>query len=302
VVARLYLRTGPFIFEVATACEEVVASVERLYDPRCILTRRPDFCDYHVEIARPLLRRWVRPQAVFTFDGHAPFLPGPKPHAAAIFEWGMNWVIATTAHQYLVIHAAVVERNGLAMLLPAPPGSGKSTLCAGLSFRGWRLLTDELALVRPDTGDIMPLARPISLKNESIEVMRRFAPQAVMGPPTEGSSKGTIVLLKPPASSIDAIEQPARPRWIVFPRYEAGAALTFTPRRKAATFIQLGESAMNYNILGETGFNAMADLIDRCDIGDFVYSDLDEAVAFFTKLADTAMEGQPAAAPAAAGR
>ncbi|MBV8651909.1 MAG: HprK-related kinase A [Alphaproteobacteria bacterium] len=302
MVAPVYLRTGPFLFEVATACEEVVGSIELLYDPRCILPRRPDFCDYHVEVARPWLRRWFRPQAVFTFDGHAPFLPGPKRHAAAILEWGMNWVISTTAHQYLVIHAAVVERNGLAMLLPAPPGSGKSTLCAGLSFRGWRLLTDELALVRPDTGDVVPLARPISLKNETIELIRRFAPDAVMGAPTEGSSKGTIVLVKPPASSIDAIDRPARPRWIVFPRYEAGAALTYTPRSKAATFIQLGDSAMNYNILGETGFDTMADLIDRCDIGDFAYSDLDEAVAFFTKLADDAVRAPAVPAPMAAGR
>ena len=297
---HLYLRTGPFIVDVETACEEVITGIKLLYDARCIL-RRPDFCDYHVEIARPLLRRWLRPQAVFQFDGHAPFLPGPKRHASAMLEWGMNWVIATTAHQYLIIHAAVVERNGLALLLPAPPGSGKSTLCAGLAFRGWRLLTDELALIRPDTGDVVALARPVSLKNESIEVMRRFAPEAVMGPPTEGSTKGTIVLMKPPATSIERIDESARPRWIVFPRYQAGAALKLTERSKAAAFVELGESAMNYNVLGETGFDTMADLIDRCDIADFVYSDLDEAVAFFTAQADAAMRQEDARPSAVAG-
>jgi predicted ATPase len=30
------------------------------------------------------------------------------------------------------------------VILPAPPGSGKSTLCAALVTRGWRLLSDEL--------------------------------------------------------------------------------------------------------------------------------------------------------------
>jgi HprK-related kinase A len=289
VAADLYLRTGPFIVHVTTACEEVIAGAHLLYDSRLHLPR-PAFCDYHVTIAQPFLRRWLRPQAVFLFDGYAPFLPGPRHHASPMLEWGMNWLIATTAHQYLIIHAAVVERNGLALLLPAPPGSGKSTLCAGLVFRGWRLLSDELALVRPETGDVVPLARPISLKNESIGVIRRFAPDAVMGLPTEGSVKGTIVLVKPPAASIERIDDPARPRWIVFPRYQAGAALALTERSKAATFIQLGESAMNYNVLGESGFNAMAELIERCDIGDFVYSDLDEAVTFFTALADAAAE------------
>ena len=288
MAAPICLRTGPFIFHVETACEEVIAGIDLLYDRRCILPQ-PAFCDYHVGIARPLLRRWFRPQAVFLFDGHAPFLPGPKRHASPMLEWGMNWVIAQTAHQYLILHAAVVERNGLALLFPAPPGSGKSTLCAGLVFHGWRLLSDELTLVRPNTGDIVALARPISLKNESIDVIRRFAPDAVMGPPTEGSVKGTIALLKPPTASIDNIDNPARPRWIVFPRYQAGAALKLTERSKAETFIELGESAMNYNILGEVGFDTLADLIDRCDIADFVYSDLDEAVGFFTAIADVAM-------------
>ena len=283
----IYLRTGPFIFHIESDCADVTSGINLLYDPRCVLGRQA-FSDYHVGMARPFLRRWFRPQAVFLFDGYAPFLPGPKAHASPMLEWGMNWVVAHTAHQYLIIHAAVVERHGLALLLPAPPGSGKSTLSAGLVFRGWRLLTDELALVRPDTVEIIPLARPISLKNESIDVIRRFAPDAVIGPASEGSTKGTIALLRVPAASIDKIDAPARPRWIVFPRYQAGAALRLTVRSKAQTFVELGESAMNYNILGEGGFNAMADLIDRCEIGDFVYSDLEEAVRFFSDIADAA--------------
>ncbi|HUB97973.1 MAG TPA: HprK-related kinase A [Stellaceae bacterium] len=287
-MAHLFLRTGPFTVHVETSCEEVIDGVTLLYDPACVL-RRPAFCDYHVQIWQPPLRRHFRPQAVFLFDGHAPFLPGPRRHASPMLEWGMNWVIATTAHQFLIVHAAVVERNGLALVLPAPPGSGKSTLCAGLVFRGWRLLSDELALLAPGTGQIIPLVRPISLKNESIDVIRRFAPGATIGPATMGSTKGTIALVKPPSASIAAIDEPATPRWIAFPRFQSGAALELTPRSKARTFVELGESAMNYNILGETGFNVMSDLIERCDIGDFVYSNLDEAVSFFTRIADEAI-------------
>ena len=294
---HLHLRTGPFIVEVETTCPEVIAGVELLYDPRCLLPSAP-FSDFHVEIRQPPLRRFFRPQAVFAFDGHMPFLPAPRRHAAAILEWGMNWAISSFAHQYLIIHAAVVERNGLALVLPAPPGSGKSTLCAGLAFRGWRLLSDELTLVRPESGEIVALARPISLKNESIGVIGDFAPEAVMGAPSEGSSKGTIVLVKPPTNSIDRIDETARPRWIVFPRYQAGAALRLSPRAKAAAFIELGENAMNYNVLGEDGFEAMADLVAACDVADFVYSDLEEAASFFSALADEVARHDGARAPA----
>ena len=81
-----------------------------------------------------------------------------------MLEAGLNWCIGNLAHQYLVIHSATLERGGRALLMPAPPGSGKSTLCAALITRGWRLLSDEFALVDPATGLLVPVPRPVALK------------------------------------------------------------------------------------------------------------------------------------------
>ena len=100
----------------------------------------------------------------------------------------MNWCISAHAHQFLILHAAVLERGGVALIMPAPPGSGKSTLCAALALSGWRLLSDELALIDPGSGRVWPLCRPVSLKNRSIEVIRHFAPEAVFGPVAEGTA------------------------------------------------------------------------------------------------------------------
>ena len=62
VARRFHLKTGPFVFEVETACPEVMDEVERLYDPRCLVTD-PPFADFQVEIRQPFLRRFFRPQA-----------------------------------------------------------------------------------------------------------------------------------------------------------------------------------------------------------------------------------------------
>ena len=48
-----------------------------------------------------------------------------------MYEWGVNWCIGTTGHCNLILHSAVVEKDGRGVILPAIPGSGKSTFVPG---------------------------------------------------------------------------------------------------------------------------------------------------------------------------
>jgi len=183
-----------------------------------------------------------------------------------------------------MIHAAVVERDGLAAILPAPPGSGKSTLCAALVHRGWRLLSDELALLRPEDGLLVPVPRPVSLKNRSIDVIRGYVADAVLSDPVSNTTKGTVAHLKAPADSIRRAHETARPAWIVFPKYEAGAATSLTPIARARAFFRVADNAFNYSHMGARGFATLAGAIEGCASYDFRYSNLDEAMALFAAL------------------
>ena len=189
-------------------------------------------------------------------------------------------------HQYLTLHAAVVERAGHALILPAPPGSGKSTLCAGLVFRGWRLLSDELAVIEPSTGLIVPVPRPVSLKNQSIGVLRTFAPEARFGPVVKETLKGEVAHFAPPVEAVQRSADKPAPGWVVLPRYVANAPTTLQPLPKARALMHLVENAFNFNLHGRSGFERLAALVDRCGCFEFTYSRLDEAAALFARLAD----------------
>jgi HprK-related kinase A len=285
--AGVWLRTGPFVVRVRSALVEVAEGIGVLYAdyPLCA---EQGFADFHVNFERvPGLRGWVRPQVRFDHDGHAPFESLPAAHALALFEWGLNWCVSGYAHRFLMIHSAVVEKNGRAAILPAPSGSGKSTLCAALVSKGWRLLSDELALLRLDSGEIVPLPRPISLKNSSIGLISEYAPGAVFGPLVRDTVKGTVAHMKAPTESVRRAAETARPAWIVFPRYEAGAAPVLAPVAPARAFLRAAENAFNYSLLGADGFRAVGCLIDATRTFDFTYSALDDAVATFEQLACT---------------
>ena len=281
----IYLQTGGFVIRLRSPIASVADGIALLYADYPLL-EHGEFADFHVAVEQPRnLRRWFHPQANFIYDGLSHFHPLPAVQAFPMFEWGLNWCVSSRVHTYLILHAAVIEKNGCAAILPAPPGSGKSTLCAALVSRGWRLLSDELALIRPADALLAPLPRPISLKNESIAVMRAYQPGAVLSAPVPDTTKGTVAHLKAPADSIARAQELARPAWIVFPKSSAGAALSLAPIAPARAFMRVAENGFNYSVMGQQGFDTLCAVIGQSQCFDFTYSVLDEAIAAFDRLA-----------------
>lgn len=252
------------------------------------------FFDVTASLVRPRgLRRHWRPQVSFRLDGEEPFEPFPADTHLPLLEWGMNWAIAHRFNRHLLLHAGVVERGGAAVLLPALPGSGKSTLTAALANRGFRLLSDEFGVVRLADAALLPLLRPTALKNESIEVMRRFAPGAALGPAFPKTRKGTVAHLAPGAESVAKRNVPARAALILFPNFVRGAGIELEPIPKSRAFLKLSTNSFNYELLGPEAFDAVTKLIGACACYRLRFGDLEEAVGRIRAL----LVETPAAAP-----
>ena len=280
----LSLSAGPFVFQIQTKVSQIADGLRVLYGDFPIASR-VDFADFHIRFEET--RRWRRgfkPHVSVKVDGDSPANELPIEQSQAVLEGCLNWCIYTQAHQYLIIHAAAVERSGRAAILPAPPGAGKSTLCAALVNRGWRLLTDELTLIATGSRTIVPLARPVSLKNESINVIKNFAPKAVFGPVSPNTIKGTIAHMKPPPESVARVHEDCSAAWLIVPSYRFGAATSVSEITKGEAFMRVAESAVNYMMLGRIGFEVVSALIDDMVCCRFEYSDLNEAVQRFDKL------------------
>lgn len=281
----LNVRTGALNFRIISTIASVANGIRLLYADYPVVDEA-EFIDFTVQIKpKSGIRRWWRPQVQFTYYGDQPFAALPIGHAFPLLEWAMNWCISSQAHHFLTLHAAVLERNGCAVIMPAPPGSGKSTLCAGLTSRGWRLLSDELTLISLADRLITPLGRPISLKNESLEVIRKFYPQVVLNQVTHDTAKGSVSHMKVPPGHVEQLEERARPKWLVFPKYVPEIKAELTPRSKANSLLELGRNSFNYPVLGLAGFELLADVISASDCYDFRYSQLEEAVSVFDMLA-----------------
>lgn len=284
-------RTGPITACLVTRNESLLDTFRLIYSELPLYG--PDtLCQYRVEVKtrfNPLHR--FKHEAQFHIDGYKPFEPYPAHQAFPLLEWGLNWCIGTSAHQHLLLHSAVVEKNGLCLILPAMPGSGKSTLSSALALSGWRLLSDEFGIIKHTSSyephcEVIPLPRSIPLKNESIEIIRSFSQEAILGPTFLNTRKGDVAHLSPPSDSIPRQKETARATWLVFPKYQSGVSTELIPLDKAVAFTKLSNNSFNYRVTMEKGFRTLSNLVQSVDCYTLPNGDLQQAVDAINQLAE----------------
>ena len=272
--AGLGLQVASFRCLLRSNTEQLAKPIRLLYQDYHVETSVAGFYDFRIRLTKSREAFWKPWEVEFDWEGSSPFPALALAHAHPLFEWGLNWCVATASGAHTVIHSAVVERHGLALVLPGSPGSGKSTLCAALALTDWRLLSDELTIISHADGRVQPVPRPISLKNKSIDVIRAFVPSANMTEPVTDTHKGSIAYARPPGSAVAASDQTVPIGYVVFPKFVAGATLDFEPLTRAEALSELMENTFNVGLLGADGFAALAKSIANAKCYAVEYGDL----------------------------
>ena len=271
------VRIGPIGFRIGSDWRAPIAQLETLY----AAYPKPEdgVPDFTVRLfaARPW-RQVVRPAVMIGGDYILPeAAPLPLAQGLLAAEMGMNLQMALGQRHFLLLHAAVVERDGKALALTGVSGAGKSTLAALLSLRGWRLMGDEFALLDPATGLLHAFPRLVSLKNASVATVAAEVPADRLGPMLEGTPKGTIRHLVPDAAALAAMDAPARPALILFPSFGYDSATRDVAQSEV--FVRLTQASTNYVAMGERGFDALTALVQGVPARAIDYPDTDSAIA-----------------------
>jgi HprK-related kinase A len=271
------LRIGPIGFRIGSDWRAPIDQLRSLY--RDYPAPQDGVADYTVRLfARRPWRRWLRPSVEIGGDYMLPeAAPLPLRHGLLAAEMAMNLQMALGARRHLLLHASAVERDGRAVLMTGVSGAGKSTLATLLAARGWRFMGDEFALLDPATGLLHAFPRLISLKNAAIPAAEAAWPDARMGPLMAATPKGDIRHMVPDARAIAAMDQPATPALLLFPRYGDAAAVRPVPPAEA--FVRMTQASTNYVAIGEAGFTAMTRLIAQIPAVAIDYPDGASGVA-----------------------
>ena len=242
--------------------------------------------------ARPTTILAARPAASSRSGGFVVALDGADRWAAEderelvpTLEWALTQAaVDDVGARYILLHGGAVARKGRALVMPAASGSGKSTLVAGLVAAGFALASDEIAALDPVDGLLRPFARALCVKGGSRPVLAARYPDLSTAPPRYRLSGEAVWYVMPDDRTWLAAPTPIR--FVVLPRYVAGAATELTPVPRSAALPRLLEQSFSLPKHGARGIGTVTALLQAADCYALTVGSLDIAIELLTRLTD----------------
>lgn len=211
--------------------------------------------------------------------GFAPRLSLLAPLVKACF-----WESAVNRHDFLFnIHAGVVGNGASCVLFPAAAGSGKSSLVAALTHRGYRYFSDEVALIEPDTFRVPALPLAMGVKEPGWDLISRYYP-VIADLPTHRRSDGKVLrYIAPPLAATKQAPLPVS--HIIFPRYGEDAPTEIVPVARSEALARLMAECLV--LRRRLDRHNVADLLRWIEVVEFhalTFSALDTAVELVTGM------------------
>lgn len=214
--------------------------------------------------------------------------------ALAPAVYAAAWAAALRRHEFLLnIHAGVLRRGEACVLLPAPPGNGKSTLTAALLRAGFDYFSDEVALLSGKDFHVASFPQAICLKESGIAAAAVFWPQAASLPLHRRPDGKRVAYLPPPRDRLPKPDALGTVRALVFPRYQAGNAMHCARLGKAdALACLLNQCTVLNTRLDAATVGRLVAWIAALDCRELVYGETNDAVEAVGRVMDAVRSSQ----------
>ena len=202
-----------------------------------------------------------------------------------LLHWQLDAFLANANPVNLLLHSGAVSRNGQGIILPADSGSGKSTLTLALMQRGYHYLSDEFAAVDPESGELQPFPKPLSIKNTQVFPELAAQQELWLGPESNEKTRELPVWFGHPEDlRPGCLGGPVPVRYIIFPRYDAEAQPGLEPLSAGQGMQRLLANSVNFTQFGGGGLHILGNLLEGAQCFALTSNDLDATTALIDEL------------------
>lgn len=279
------LHLGPFSHLLSGRGDALLDFLIDTYRDNRVEMSPSDVTDVQLSLEAPnVLRRFFRPQVTPNPGFEVPAMPLPLSMSALAHEMGLNLSVALKCCRFVNVHAGVVADDEGAIVMSAASGAGKSTLTAALLQYGYRLFSDEFALIGLDGPILHPYPRPISLKQETIPVVREMVGDNWISEVVKGSPKGDIAYYRARKRDLARDQEPAKAKLILFPNFEKGVQPIAHQLNPAEAIMRLVPASTNYSLLGEPAFRAITGLVENTRAYEISYGSTTDSLRLVEQI------------------
>jgi hypothetical protein len=164
------------------------------------------------------------------------------PHALWNLEAALCETIIRSQRRSIAIHAATIQLGDSAAMLAGSSQAGKTTLSLALARRGFPVAGDDVALVEPETLNVLPIPRCFHVDDRGAALLEAG------GPPLPAAWR-RFRFIAPHDFGAPAASR-GRPRWLIFMR---------SPRAEHPTIAPVSQAEMTARLLSECGQGPLSD-------------------------------------------
>ena len=175
------------------------------------------------------------------------------------------------------LHAAVVVRDGKALLLSGQPWAGKTTFSFRLLEQGWKHFSDDVAPIDLKTGSVLAFPKPPAIRTRPWSDFRHL-----WDPPPKWLPEPTEYFVVPVTNLPLAEETTATPSALVHLFYREGITARVSPITPAAAIMHCASgtrSATAQQRLSPGQFARLVQVCKQVKSVELEYADVEEGLA-----------------------
>lgn len=187
---------------------------------------------------------------------------------------------------FFQIHSGVVSRGGKSLLLPGPPGSGKTTLALGLVLSGFKYLSEEVALIDPSSRDVVPFPRSLCFKERSFTTVKRLMSKIEVKDAEWEIDRGGVHYIDVTDIATDPYGEREPVGYVIFPRYNPHGKSVLSKISRAEAASRIAQMSLNFSSYGKSGVDIAVEIARNAECWALSVGDLEESVSLISGLMD----------------